>query len=157
MMWRWFWVGCALCWAKSFPSLLCTCCMCANRNCLPALFFGYYPSVQFGTSRSEVDCGAFVAWPKDCSAASMMHSLIQLNNPWVWHLGTPCSFVAKWSGLHVCSKLPSVISKPCPVAKAPLLAEYSFFGQMGVEQAVLMENDRRFWDSDLACHTISKL
>lgn len=45
---------------------------------------------------------------------------------------------------------------PCP-AKAPLLAEYSFFGQMGVEQVLLMENDRRFWDSDLASHTISKL
>lgn len=64
--------------------------------------------------------------------------------------------------VHVCSKLASdVISKvPCPVAKAPLLAEYSFFGQMGVEQAVLsaIENGRRFLDSDsdLACDTISK-
>jgi len=39
-------------------------------------------------------------------------------------------------------------SRKLHVAKAPLLAEYSFFGQMGVEQVLLMENDRRFWDSD---------
>ena len=181
MMWRWFWVGSVFCWALwrrlqvlpfSFVYMLHVACVpTENAAChvlWPQPVCAVWDEQKRGGLRS-LCCvtQGLLSWFHD----ALINSTESTCTVW-WRLGTGCSFVAnKPSGhrvyrvlfVHVCSKLASdVISKvPCPVAKAPLLAEYSFFGQMGVEQAVLsaIENGIRFLDSDsdLTCDAISKL